>query len=64
MEPLMLTPEEVAEALRVSRSRVFQLIGSGQLASVKLGRARRIPKAAVSEFVEHLDRESDPRPAG
>jgi len=54
MDKLLLTPEEAAERLSVGRSRIFELIGSGRLRSVRLGASRRIPAVALAEFVEDL----------
>jgi excisionase family DNA binding protein len=51
---LLLRPEEVAKALGVGRTMVFELIRTGELRSVKIGKARRIPTAAVREYVEGL----------
>jgi excisionase family DNA binding protein len=51
---LLLRPEEVAKALGVGRTMVFELIRSGELRSVKIGKSRRIPTAAVREYVEGL----------
>lgn len=49
--PLLYRVEEAAEALNISRTQVFDLIRTKQLVSVKIGRARRIPVAAVTEYV-------------
>jgi excisionase family DNA binding protein len=57
MEPVFLTVEETAAVLRVSRTRVFDLIRTHQLRSRKIGRVRRIPVAAVEEFVRALAEE-------
>lgn len=54
MTPLMHTVEEAAERLRVGRTTVFQLIKAGQLKSVTIGRARRIPATALEEFANKL----------
>jgi len=65
MDKLLLTPEEAAERLSVGRSRIFELIRSGHLRSVRLGASRRIPAVALTEFVEELlagEREPTPRP--
>ncbi len=51
---LLLRPEEVAKALGVGRTMVFELIRSGELRSVKIGKSRRIPTQAVREYVEGL----------
>ena len=52
--PLLYKPEEAAEALRVSRTRIYELIRGGQLESVKSGRNRRIPAEALDEYVARL----------
>jgi excisionase family DNA binding protein len=54
MEQLLLTPEQAAEALNVARSTVYDLMRMRAIPSVKIGRARRIPAAAVKEYVERL----------
>ena len=53
--PTLLTVMDVARALQVSRSRVFELLASGQLRSVKFGQSRRIPQRAIDEFVANLE---------
>lgn len=52
--PLLLTPAEAAAALGVSRSTVYALLTAGSLASVRIGRARRIPQAAVDAYIAAL----------
>jgi excisionase family DNA binding protein len=54
MDKLLLTPEEAAERLSVGRSRIFELISSGRLRSVRIGASRRIPAAALTDFVNEL----------
>ena len=44
-------PAEAAELLGVCRDTVYVLIRSGQLRSIKAGRARLIPVAAIDEFL-------------
>jgi excisionase family DNA binding protein len=46
-----LTIRETARALRVSRTKVYQLLSDGSLPSVYFGRARRIPVAAIHDYV-------------
>ena len=60
MERVLLTPEDAAQALSVGRTRVYELIATGALRSVKVGRSRRIPRDAIHEFVTHLDDTSAP----
>lgn len=52
---LLLTAEEAARALRVGRSKVYELMRSGQLRSVKLGGSRRVSTKALAEFVARLE---------
>ncbi len=54
MEQLLLTVAEVAASLRLSRNKVYELLYSEQLASVKIGGARRVPASAVRAFVDRL----------
>ena len=52
IEPLLLRVDEAAEALALSRTKVYELMASGELESVKLGRSRRVPTAALADFLE------------
>ena len=54
MEKLLLTAEEAAELLGIGRSKVYELMAGGVLASVKVGRCRRISRRALHAFVESL----------
>ena len=51
---LLLTPEEAAAALAIGRTKVYELMGSGQLRSVRVGTCRRVPEVALREFVARL----------
>jgi excisionase family DNA binding protein len=48
----LLTVEETADLLRVSRSSVYGMLDREELPSIKLGKSRRIPRRAVAELVE------------
>jgi len=43
---------EAAAFLSVSRSKLYQLMASGELPYVKLGRSRRVPKLELSKLIE------------
>ena len=47
--------DEAAEALRLSRSLLYELIRSGRLRTVKQGRRRLVPVSAIAEYVNSLD---------
>jgi len=53
---LLYRVPEVAEALGISRAKVYQLIQSGALRSVKIDSSRLIRSADLLEFVADLDR--------
>ncbi|WP_343035611.1 replication initiator [Isoptericola sediminis] len=54
----LLTMPQVMVRLQLGRSAVYDLIHSGQLASITLGRARRIPTQALTDFI-HARLEQD-----
>ena len=58
MERLLVSPEEAAESLGVCRSRVYDLMRRRELVSIKIGRSRRIPSAAVREYVLRMAEEA------
>lgn len=43
---------EVAQYLNVSRSKVYQLMGEGELAWIKLGKVRRIPRTQLLQLMD------------
>jgi excisionase family DNA binding protein len=49
---LLLRASEVAVALGVSRAAAYQLMASGALPVVRLGRAVRVPAQALAVWVE------------
>lgn len=56
-EKLLLTPEEAAEKLALSRTQIYALIKAKRIRSVKIGKARRISIAALEEFVASAEQE-------
>jgi excisionase family DNA binding protein len=55
----LFKPTEVAEILGLSRSKVYELLGSHKLASVTIGRSRRVPEWAVDQFLNDLDEQEE-----
>lgn len=53
-----LTVAEVAERLKISRWKVYELTRSRELASFLVGRCRRVPASAVAELVARLMEEA------
>ena len=52
MERLLLTVDETAEALAVSRSTIYRLLKSGDLVATRIGTAVRIPESSLRRFVD------------
>ena len=55
---LLVRPEDAARALGVSRTKVYELMRSGALRSVRVGGLRRVPVAALNEFVTRIEEEA------
>ncbi|MEU9038058.1 helix-turn-helix domain-containing protein [Streptomyces sp. NPDC048352] len=55
----LLTVPQVMARLQLRRSAVYDLLRTRQLASITLGRARRIPTRALTDFIRaRLDQEA------
>jgi excisionase family DNA binding protein len=52
--PLLYKPEGAAAELGVGRTKVYELIAAGELESITIGRARRIPADSIRAYVERL----------
>ena len=48
----ILTVEEAAKWLGVGRSKVYELIGRGELGVLRMGRRTCVPVSALRSFVE------------
>jgi excisionase family DNA binding protein len=53
-DQLLVTPEEAARRLSVGRTTIYELMSSGELQSVNIGRCRRVPVSSLSLFVSKL----------
>jgi excisionase family DNA binding protein len=54
-DQLLYKPENAGAKLDMGRTAIYHLVKTGELRSVKIGRSRRIPAAALEEYVERLD---------
>jgi excisionase family DNA binding protein len=52
---VLYSVDEAAVALRLSKSVLYELIRSGRLRTVKAGRRRLVPVAALAEYVASLE---------
>ena len=54
---LLLTIDEAADRLGIGRTLMYALVTGGEVESVQIGRLRRVPVEALSDFVARLRRE-------
>jgi excisionase family DNA binding protein len=54
----LLTPDDVAARLRVSRSMAYVLIKRGELEAIHVGRLPRVTEAAFAEYMARLASEA------
>ena len=48
---LLYTPLEAASVLGIGRSKLYELLRTGELPSIRIGTARRIEATAVQEYI-------------
>lgn len=53
-EKMLYRPEEAARVLSISRAKVYELISSGALRVVHIGRSARVPRGELERFVARL----------
>ncbi|MDR7301834.1 excisionase family DNA binding protein [Haloactinomyces albus] len=51
---VLLTVEQAAERLSLGRTSVYQLLKTGHLHSVRIGRLRRIPAESIDAYIAAL----------
>ena len=57
-EPLVVTVPEAARMLSLSRAKLYPLISSGEIRSLKIGKCRRVPVREIESFIDrHFDSE-------
>ena len=54
MPRLLMTVPEAAEALAISRSKLYELMASGAIASIRIDGSRRIPVTALDDYISRL----------
>lgn len=58
LRPVLWRVPEAMWLLNVSRSVIYEQIRSGRLRTVKVGRTRLVPDAAIDDYVRLLEREA------
>lgn len=52
MDKLLLRPIEAAEAIGIGRSKIYELLASGELPSIRIGGSVRVPVDALRAWIE------------
>jgi excisionase family DNA binding protein len=61
LEPQLVSVRETRRLLGIGNTKAYELIGSGELRSIRVGRARRVTLASIKDFVERRLAEAQPR---
>ena len=51
---LLFSVEEAAELLGIGRTFMFQLVATGEIDSLKIGKKRKIPRDAIDGYIRRL----------
>ena len=51
MDKLLLKPAEAADAMGMGRSKIYELLASGELPSIRVGSSLRVPVKALSDWI-------------
>lgn len=62
-DKLLLRVSEAAERCSIGRSTAYELLASGQLPSVRVGRAVRVPVRALEAWIEEQGKKTTPASA-
>jgi len=54
IEPLVYTIPEAAAALRISRTKLYELLDMGEIESFHIGRSRKIPADTLRDYIGRL----------
>ncbi len=53
-KPILVSVIEVARMLSIGRTAAWELVRKQKIKSVKIGRTRRVPTAAIQEYIQWL----------
>ena len=60
---LLLTVSDAARRLEISRSLFYELLAAGEIESIHVGRLRRVPAAALADYVDRRRASTKTEPA-
>lgn len=57
-EPMLLTVEDVQNVTRLGRTKVYEMIRTGQLPVIRIGRSVRIRRETLKRLLDELEEQS------
>lgn len=54
IQPLLVSVDEAATALRLGRTKVYALMGAGVISFIKIGKRRLVPVSSLRALVDQL----------
>lgn len=61
MDKLLLRPTEAAEAIGIGRSKIYELLASGDLPSIRIGSSIRVPLDQLRAWIERKSADTGQR---
>ena len=58
MDAILLKAEQIAQALNVGRSKAYELMASGELPVIRIGRSVRVPADGLRRWIEEKSEDS------
>lgn len=52
--PVVLSVQQLADVLQIGRNSAYDLVKSGQICSIRIGRTIRIPQSALFDYLNQL----------
>lgn len=52
--PVVLSVQQLAAVLQIGRNSAYELVKSGQIRSIRIGRTIRIPQTALFDYLNQL----------
>jgi excisionase family DNA binding protein len=53
-KPILVSVADAAQMLSIGRTAAWELVRKQKVKSVKIGRTRRVPIAAIQEYIQRL----------
>ena len=53
--PLVMSVPEMAAVLQIGKNSAYQLVSSGQIRCIRIGKNIRIPQSALLEYLDRIE---------